>query len=209
MRIIFPRMETLEFHKAYDGGTKYVHYLSQELVKQGVDVTIITTQLREKSSLKEKTYKGVKYVFIPPKYTGKRLLKINMPYKFVFSYNLMKYLEKTDFDILHNIDMLVYFYLHKKKRKPVINQCFGLEPFYGPESLSQKGLKKVYVKLFLRMPWSYCLKNSNSIASDGKFQLPKILKLGVPKNKIFFLPNGINFKEKILFLKEKIGPINT
>ena len=56
MHIVFPRMETLEFHKAYDGGSKYVHYLAEELVKKGQEVTIITTQLREKPKLKEEEF---------------------------------------------------------------------------------------------------------------------------------------------------------
>jgi len=202
MRIVFPRIETFHFHKAYDGGSKYIYYLSQELVKQGVDVTIVTTQLRENPDLKETTYKRVKYVFLSPKYTGKRLIKLNIPYKFVFSWNLRKYLEKINFDILHSAEAFSYFYLHKKKRKPVIYQCWGMEGWYGREPLSQKGLKKLYVKLFLRKPWDYCLKNSDSIAAEGEYQLPKIIPLGVSKEKIFFLPEGVNFKE-IQNLKKK------
>src|SRR3989344_7990261 len=100
MRVIFPRIETLHYHKAYDGGSKYVHYLSEKLVKKGVNVTIVTTQLRENPNLKKTNYKGVRYVFLPPKYIGKRLIPFNALYKFLFSWNLKKYLEKIDFDVL-------------------------------------------------------------------------------------------------------------
>lgn len=202
MKIIFPRLETFHFHNAYDGGSKYVYYLSQELVKRGINVTIVTTQLREKPNLKETQYKGVKYVFLPPRYTGKRLLKLNLSYKFIFSWNLKKYLEKTDFDIFHSSESFAYFYLLKKKRKPVIFQCWALEPWYGREPLSQKGLKKLYVKLFLQHPWAYCMDHSNSIAVNGKTQLPKIKKLGTPQKNLFLLSDGVNFKD-IQNLKKK------
>ena len=107
----------------------------------------------------------------------------------------MRYLEKIDFDILHSAESFAWWYLHKKSRKKVIFQGWGIEPFYGPESLSQRGLKKIYVKLFLQKPWKYVMDYSDAFACDGKFQLEKVLKLGVSKKKIFFLPNGINFSE--------------
>lgn len=187
-------METLEFHKAYDGGSKYIHYLSQELVKQGVDVTIVTTPFK-KRDYRDITHKKVKYKFLSPMYAKKRLLKLNIFYKLVFSFNLKKYLEKIDFDILHSAESFALFYLMKKNRKPTIFQCWGMEAWYGKEPLSQKGLKKSYVKWFLRKPWQYCINNSDSIAADEKYQVQKIIRLGVPEEKIFFLPNGVNFKQ--------------
>jgi glycosyltransferase involved in cell wall biosynthesis len=193
MKIIFPRIETFHFHKAYDGGSKYIHYLSQELVKQGCEVTIVTTPF-EKGDYETKFYRGVKYVFLPPKYSGRKRL-INIPWKNKFSKNLKKYLEKTDFDILHSAEAFALPYLKKKKRKPVIYQCWAMEAWYGKEPTSQKGFKKIYINQFLRKPWQYVLENSDSIAADGNFQVPRITKLGVPREKIFFLPNGVNFKE--------------
>jgi|TARA_Y100000310_G_scaffold263274_1_gene273436 phosphatidylinositol alpha-mannosyltransferase len=193
MKIIFPRIETFHFHKAYDGGSKYIYYLSQELVKQGCEVTIVTTPF-EKGDYETKFYRGVKYVFLPPKYSGRKRL-INIPWKNKFSKNLKKYLEKTDFDILHSAEAFALPYLKKKKRKPVIYQCWAMEAWYGKEPTSQKGFKKIYINQFLRKPWQYVLENSDSIAADGNFQVPRITKLGVPREKIFFLPNGVNFKE--------------
>ena len=190
MRIIFPRVETLRFHESYDGGAKYIDYLSQYLVKEGIDVTIITTKTKNKE-LKEKYENGVKYVFLPPKYKDRRGIKINMPYKLLFSYQLKRYLEKEDFDVLHNTEMFAYFYLHKKSRNPVITQSFGLEPFYGPETLAQKGLRKLYVKLFLQIPWLFCLKESEKVLSEGEFQKGDLEKIGINQSKIFPLPNGI------------------
>lgn len=193
MKVVFPRMETLYFHKAYDGGAKYVHYLAEELAKNGVEATIVTTRLRNQPELTETMHNGVKYVFLQPYYTGDRKIKINIPYKLIFSWNLKNYLEKTDFDILHSSESFAYFYLHKKNKRPVIYQTWAMEAWYGKETLSQRGLKKAYVKIFLRHPWQYVIEKSDSIAADGEFQIPRIEKLGVSGKKVFFLPNGVNF----------------
>jgi len=201
MRIIFPRMETLEFHKAYDGGAKFIHYLSQYLVKNGVDVTIVTTKLRKKDTSFHKL-KGVEYIFLPIKYTGDRFIPFNVFYKFIYSFLLNHWIKRNEVDILHSAEAFSFFYLMNKHRKKVIFQCWGLEPFYGPESLSQKGLKKLYVKLFLRAPWKHCINKSDSIAIDGKFQVQKVSSLGVPKYKMFILPNGVNIKGIINLKKQ-------
>ena len=193
MKIIFPRIETFHFHKAYDGGSKYIHYLSQELVKQGCKVTIVTTPFK-KGDYKTRFYKEVEYVFLPPKYSDRKRF-VNIPWKKVFAKNLKKYLEKTDFDILHSAEAFALPYLKKKKRKPVIYQCWAMEAWYGKEPTSQKALKKIYIDKFLRKPWQYVLENSDSIAADGDFQVPRITQLGIPREKIFFLPNGVNFKQ--------------
>ena len=195
MKIIFAVQATMKFHDIYDGGTKYIDYLSRYLVKRGLDVTILTTQVHNKQ-IKEASYQRVNYKFLPPIMFGKeRKIKLNMPYKIIFAWNIKKYLEKTDFDIFHTPEMFAYFYLRKKERKPVITQCWGLEPFYGPESLSQKWLKKLYVKLFLQHPWKYCLVNSDKVASEGEFQIPLLERIGVDKKNIFTLFNGMNIQE--------------
>ena len=193
MKIVFPFITTMDYHKVYDGGNKYLDYFSKELVKQGVDVTIVTTLLEDKK-IRNKTKNGIKYVFLPPKVIGKRLLKLNSPYNLWFSYNLKRYLEKTDFDILHSFGPFAYSYLHKpkNKRKPVITQPWGFEPFYLPESLSQKGIRKFYLKYFIQHLWLYCLKKSDMIATEGDFQLPIIKELGLDKNKAFPIPIGID-----------------
>ena len=194
MRIVFPMMETFRFHDAFYGGTKFTYYLAKELIKKGIKVTIVSSKLKNKK-ISECIDEGIKYVFLPPKYTGKRWLKLNIPYKFVFSWNLKKYLKKTNFDILHSAESFAWPYLMQKKRKPVIFQCWAMEAWYGKKPLSQKGLKKLYIKFFLQKPWQYCLDHSNSIAADGKFQLPKLQKIGMPKEKAFFIPNGVNYNE--------------
>lgn len=196
MRIVIPRIVTMAFHEAYDGGCKLFDYLARDLVRKGNEVTIVTSVLEdEKECVRFKD--GVKYVFIKPRYLGKRLTRLNVPYKLWFSWNLVKYLDSIDFDVLHNSESFAYFYLmrNRRKRKPVITQAHGLEPFYGPVSLAQKGLKKLYVKLFLQHPWHFCLTHSEKVASEGEFQTPWLTRIDVKEKNIFPLYNGINVRD--------------
>lgn len=202
MKIIIPRMETTYFHKAYDGGCKFMQSLSEELIKRGHTVEIVTTRLRDNPNLKEAYYRGVKHVFILPFYSGKRLIPLNMFYKMLFSYHLNKYLQTQDFDILHSSEAFAYFYLHNKVKKKVVFQSWALEPWYGDECESQRGLKKLYVNLFLKKPWGFCIKHSDCVTADKPFQIPLMLKIGIDRHKIEFIPNGIPFK-KIQELKKK------
>lgn len=194
MKIIIPRLETTYFHRTYDGGSKYMQQFSEELVKRGHEVEIVTTKLKNKY-IDKVTYNGVKYKFIEPEYTRKRLIPFNMFYKRIFAKKLNKYLKKQEFDILHSPEAYSYDYLHNKIRKSVIFQSWALEPFYGYECNSHKGLKKLYVDLFLKPYWLYCLRNADYVTADKEFQIPNLLKLGVDKDKIVFIPNGIFWKE--------------
>jgi len=202
MKIIFPRMETTYFHRAYDGGCKFIQCLGEELVKKGHEVEIVTTKLGDKPDLKEAVYNGVKHKFILPEYTGKRRIPFNMFYKLIFSCNLNKYLKKQKFDILHNTEAFAYYYLHNKIRKKVVFQSWALEPFYGKEANSQKGIRKLYVKLALQKPWGYCIRHADIVTADNESQVPGIIKLGVDINKIRFIPLGISFNN-IQRLKKK------
>lgn len=180
----------MKFHRAYDGGSKFFEYLSEYLVKEGHDVTIITTPPK-KGDFKERFYKGVRYSFISPYYSRSHFIKLNVPFKMIFSYNLLKYLKNRKYDLIHSSEAFSFFYLMKKKRKPVITQAFGLEPFYGPESLAQKGLKKLYVKLFLQYPWLFCLKKSDLMGLEGGFQISLLENIGIRNKKMVSIPNGI------------------
>ena len=192
IHVVFPRIETLHFHKCYDGGTKYIHYLAEELARKGMEVTIITTPFK-KNDYKTRFHNKVRYVFLPPYFSGK-IMSLNTPYKLIFSNNMKNYLKTHKFDIFHTADFFAYSYLMEKKRKPVIFQCWGLKPFYGRESTSQKGLKALYVKLFLQMPWKYCLNNADIVFADEAYQIPMIKKLG-RKHNICIMQDGVNFKD--------------
>ena len=202
IKIILPFITTINFHKVYEGGNKYVHSFAKELVRQGVDVTIVTTLLENKkiTSIKKD---GVKYVFLSPKFIGKRLLKLNTPYNLLFSYHLKKYLEETNFDILHSFNEYAYAYLHKpkKKRKPVITQTWGFAPFYLPEPLSQKGIRKLYLKYFIQHLWLYSLRKADLVATEGDFELSKIRELGIDEKKATPIAIGIDPRAVIQYKK--------
>ncbi len=196
LRVVIPFRTTMNFHGSYDGGCKYIYNFSRYLARAGVDVTIITSLTKDKN-LRKAEEDGVKYKFIGPDLSEeKKLIKFNPPYKFLFSWNLMRELEKMDFDILHSFEMLAFFYLMKnrKNRKPTIFQGWGLEPIYGPESLAQTGWRKILSNFFVKKPWLYCMKRSDKIASEGDFQLDHITRLGFPKEKVFPLLIGTDLE---------------
>ena len=103
-----------------------------------------------------------------------------------FSLNVKKYLEKIKFDVLHGTAG-TYHYSNLKYRKPVIVQPFGLEPF------KIKGIRGLLLKiLFYRMS-KRDMENADAIASEGELQTKEIIDLfGVPREKIFYLPNGVD-----------------
>ena len=101
LKVVLPFRTTMDFHGSYDGGCKYVYNFSRYLVRNGVDVTIITSLTKDKN-LREAEKDGVKYKFIEPDLSEdrKRLIPFNSPYKLFFSWNLAKELRKMDFDVL-------------------------------------------------------------------------------------------------------------
>ena len=204
MKVIFPRFETDRFHQVYDGGNKYIDFISQFLVQKGIEVEVVTT-IPEGFNEKEKIVKGVKYVFLNPINHKKRFIPFSMFYKMIFSYHLGKYLKNKDFDILHNTEMFAFFYTFQKKKKPIVTQGWGLEPFYGPESSSQRGIKKLYVKLFLQKPWMRCLRKSEMVASEGEFQNELVERLGIPKEKIFVLSMGLDLEKILEYKKNRVN----
>lgn len=210
MHIVFPRAETFNFHGAMDGGSKYIYYLSRELVKRGCEVTVITTFLEEDKKVQERFDEGVKYIFLPPRYYNRKRI-FNLPWKLAFSRNIAKFLKNYNFDILHSAEAFAYNYLHFKERKPVIYQCWAMEAWSEKGPKKDKIIHKIYQRYILRRLWQYVITHSDSVAADAQFQIPRITCLGVPRNKIFFIPNGINFyeiqkmKKKMKDMKKPLG----
>lgn len=188
----------MDFHHEFNGGIKYIHYFTRALADLGVDVEIVSALDKGKPRKTKKD--GVHFTFLGPMVEWRRL---HSPWKLLFSYNLSRYLGKNDFDIFHSHDMHAYFYLHRKKRKPTIMQPWGAEPFTGEESKGQRGLKGLYVEIFLKRPWRYCMDHADAIASEGDFQTPTLVKLGMPKKNIFNLPTGIDLPTIDKRLKSK------
>lgn len=200
MKIILPDVATVPFHHIYYGGVKYAHYFSRSLLANGVDVEIVSAL--DKVGHKKTVLDGVTYTFLWPRIEGRRL---RSPWKMLFSYNLARYLKKTDFDIMQSLDFLPFWYLHQKPRNTVVFYAAGLEPFTGEDALSTRGLKRLYVEAMLRYPWRYVMTHADAVAAEGDFMIDALTSLGVKKEKIFTLPSGVDLK----FIIDKEAQVKT
>ncbi len=194
MKAILTHRSVFPFHRSEDvrcgGGNKYVYGLARNLVKEGVDVEIITSLDRNFHG-KEKTYDGINYTFIYPNVNWR---KKKAPWNVLFSLNIPRYLRKKEFDVLHTYEISSYFYLHKKKRKPVIAQPFGFEPFMDPKTheMRKSLFKRTYIDLLLRHTYRYCLTHADKVALEGTFQHDIAEELSLKREKLFVLPVAID-----------------
>jgi glycosyltransferase involved in cell wall biosynthesis len=117
--IISPGAKIYPFHTGYGGVEKYIYSLSKHLVKEGIDVEIVSTSANNKRE--SKIFENIKYTFVPPLITGRMPSPLR---SYLFNLNLAKYLKKKDFDILHSYGCSAYTYLHFKKRVPTIISSF-------------------------------------------------------------------------------------
>lgn len=188
MKVIFTTRSVYPFH-GYGGMERYIFFLAKHLIKEGVNVEIITTA---KSDIKEKkqTYEGINYIFLSPQVVTKGFFKFLMfPITtHLFAFNIARYLRNIEFDILHSFGgSPLYYNIFIKKRPPMINQPFGLEPF------KTKGLRKIYNYLLWYLPTKYIFEISDAIASEGDNQTQDIIKIfNISKEKCFNLPDGVD-----------------
>ena len=115
---------------------KYFYYLAKHLVKQGIDVEILTSLAS--SQVRSREYDGIKYTFLPPGIPtkGVRKLLFGLAYNH-FNLSVLRYLTKAHFDVVHGCAG-VHFYSLLRNRKPVVIQPFGLENF------RTHGLRRLY-----------------------------------------------------------------
>ncbi len=173
-RAVFP------FH-GFGGMEKYFYNLAKGLTKQGIDVEIVTSF--DGTGRRDWVYERIKYRFLPPNFNKKPLMSLWYPF---FNRNVMRYLEKLRFDILHGAGG-AYPYVLLESRNPVVFQTFGLEPF------KFKGLKKVYHRILTYRRIRLTLEYADAIASIGDSQIQHIISLfKVSPEKIFKLPDGVD-----------------
>jgi len=180
MKVVISTRAIYPFH-GYGGMERYYYNLAKHLVEQGIKVEIVTSQ--DKSGNRVVEFDGIKYTFIPPNFNRKPFMSL---WYYPFSLNVKKYLEKIRFDVLHGTAG-TYPYSNLRNRKPVIVQPFGLEPF------KIEGIRGLLLKiLFYRMS-KRNMENADAIASEGELQTKEIIDLfGVPREKIFYLPVGVD-----------------
>jgi glycosyltransferase involved in cell wall biosynthesis len=194
MKVALSSASVFPFHR-YGGLEKYVYCLSKYLIENGIDVEVVTSLDRGKKRME--IYENIKYTFIPPMLSRRRF---NGPGSNLFHVNVAKYIKKNNFDTFHSYGSTSYTYLHFKNRIPTIVQLF-LETFVDPFYVEMKYIKKLYLDIFYKHQYKYCMTHADAIASEGDFQTPEIIKIfGVNKEKIFNLPVGVD----ISLIKERL-----
>lgn len=205
MKVILANKSAFPFFP-YGGIEKYIYYLGKHLLRQGIDVEIVTSLPfdRKKSSI----YDGISYTFLSPHIDWK------LPYSLLptlrlalFSLNLARYLRGQNFDVLHSFITVPYFYLRLSKTRPVVFQPF--EEIYDLKALSEKPnealrpLKRNLVHHVKKHVDNYCMKHADAIASEGEFQTEVFSKLfGIDKRNVFDLPVGIDIESIDKTLKQ-------
>ena len=198
MKVVMLTRTLFPFH-AYGGLEKFVYYLGKNLVKEGVDVEIVTSSNKTET----RKFDDLKYTFVPPLVSSNR----NFPHliragHLYLSYNLFnisaaKYLAKKKFDILHSYEMAAQRYLHLEKKSPTIVQAFNNEVCKAP------GFKKFLWRPAM-LQLKDCMVHCDAIASEGEFQNKEIVELfGVDEKKIIVIPVGVDLAsvEKELEMK--------
>lgn len=170
----------------YGGMERYIYFLSKFLVREGVEVDIITSP-ENKKSVQIDANDGIKFHFIPPVVKGGRFFGHYRSWH-KFNINSALYLRNKDFDVLHIYEMTTFPYLFFKDRKPVVVEPFhrGTEPWN--DSLMKK-LKEAPVYYPLR----YCMRNADSIASEGDIQTQRMMHtFNLPRERFFDLHDGVD-----------------
>jgi len=205
LKVILANKSAYPFFQ-YGGIEKYIYYLSKHVLKQGIDVEIVSSL--PSSGKKNVVHDGILYTFLPPyldwklPYSALSILRLS-----IFSLNLARYLRKQDFDVLHSFITVPYFYLRLHRRRPVVFQPF--EEIYEYKALLEKPkdamwpLKRSLIHYVKKHVDKYCMKHANAIASEGEFQTEVFAEFfGIDRIKVFNLPVGIDIESIDKTLKQ-------
>ena len=175
--------------KGYSGLPKYFYFLAKHLVLKGVDVEVILDSSDRLARLYEiMPTLSVQATVVGPPVTG-------MVSKAKYSLNIARYLKDKDFDILHSCDVLPYFYLGQKNRKPVVFQPFSNEMFQ-----LGGGIRRL-----LHFVLRSCGQNADALAVVGDWQMDQMLRdYRVGRIEAFVLPVGIDIE----FIRSMAGQRN-
>ena len=180
MKIIISTRAIYPFH-GYGGMQIYYYSLAKHLKKNGIDVEVVTSL--DGTGRRTIEMDGIKFTFLPPNFNERRFMSF---WYRIFNFNVKKYLQRTNFDVLHGTGG-VYPYVLLRRRNPVIAQPFGMEQF------KCKWFSKIRQFIMNYIPTKILINYSDAIASEGEFQTEEIINLfGVDREKIFNLPDGID-----------------
>lgn len=180
MKVILTSKAVYPFH-SYGGLGNYYYYLGKYLAQLGIDVEFVTSG---SGVLKTIQFKGLKYTFLPFSRFNQRLEPLCYVF---FQGSAMRYLTSAKFDILHGTGG-IFPYVLLKKRRPVILQCVGLEPYHVLNPLG-----RIY-GLILNHPSSkLAYLYADAVAVEGKAEAEEVVsRFKISRAKIFVLPNAVD-----------------
>jgi glycosyltransferase involved in cell wall biosynthesis len=182
------------FYPPYsEGGAAIVAYnISKTMARRGHEITVFTTNILNRSSLFSFPRKCIKTNNLKVCYFNNLIYKTSkIAY---FSYELFQSLKLdiSNYDLIHlheyrSYIALAVYYFSKKNNIPYILQAHGQLPIIG----SWKILKIAYDFLL----GSKVLKNANGVIALSRIEARQYENMGVPKERIFVVPNGIDLLE--------------
>lgn len=190
------------------GGVTKVNYeISKNLVQRGHDVTVYTTDGYKPNFKIQKNQPlevdGIKVYYF--KNLFKNITrKVNLTIPYYLPFILRKEIKNFDIIHIHEHRSLLAVFVHyyaKKHKIPYIVQSHGSVL----RTIGRSGLKKSFDILF-----SSILKDASKLIAVSSVEVEQYLQVGVPKEKIIVIPNGIgadsfsNLPKKNTF-KEKYG----
>ena len=175
-------LQIIQFFSAKHGGSAMVPYeMSKHLHNAGHDVTVLTTDFQMENDFIDSS-DGVEVIpFHCQMNIGSLLVSSSMK----------KYLKQNinKFDIIHMHNFRTYqnIIVHrfaKKHKIPYVLQAHGSVP----RIIEKKGLKYLFDIFF-----GYkILRDASKVIAVSNVEVDQYVKMGVPKDKIVVVPNGID-----------------
>lgn len=201
MKIILAAKSVYPFHP-FGGVQKYVYNYAKYLLKQGIEIEIVSPFDRYRKRRSE-IFEGIRYTFLPPAIYKYIEYPVGWIGVHLFSKSLAKYLSQINFDLLHAFDMTGYQYLKVKNRRPVITHTFTDNFLTNPitslnplkmilagkskaDEIKQKKVvispysdsetkKKYWIQYqFKTKPMDFCFRNSEKVLFEANIYLNQI-----------------------------------
>lgn len=174
----------------YGGPIWSVHNLNKWLVKNGVEVTVYTTNIDGKGTLDVPTHEevlldGVKVHYFPITFRG-------WQYSYALHQNLKKHIR--EFDLVHltsvflSVSTLGAYYAKKNKRPYIISPRGSLMK----EPLGKKSLKK---QIYLSLIEKRNLQGASAIHFTTELEREEYVRGRLPLGSSVIVPNGLDFEE--------------
>ncbi len=181
---------------AYGGPVNVVYEISNELVKRGHEIIVLTTDAYDRnkrivSNNAIEDINGIKVVHCKnlSNYFGYH-------YRLFYPYNFKKILKKylSYVDVVHLHEYRTYQNLITYKYATKYGIPYVVQP-HGSVPIMMKN--KILQILFNKLCGNQLLKDCNKIIALTDAEKIQLISKGVDKDKIAVIPNGINFKTNI------------